>query len=122
LRRQPKRFSPRLHRRRRESAPEGSRGREGEERVSHPVHPVQPLVRDERGVIRFKENAIVRFLLDAGLFDLNSLARMNFSSEDWSQFAQLIGYSLSGYGDLSYVSEEEYARATAQSVPKRLKA
>ena len=31
---------------------------------------------------------------------------MNFSNEDHAEFAELIGYSVSGYGDLSYVSDE----------------
>lgn len=65
-----------------------------------------PLVIDKDGVVRFRENKIVSFLLEAGPYDLNSLAIMNFSDEDRMQFAQLIGYSVSGYGDLSYVSEE----------------
>jgi len=78
-----------------------------------PPHPIQPLVIDEQGVTRFKENKIVRFLLDAGPFDLNKLALMPFSAEDFSQLAMLIGYSLSGLGDLSYVSNETLDRAWA---------
>lgn len=42
---------------------------------------------------------------------MNDLACMEFSQEDREQFAQLIGYSLSGYGDLSYVSDESYDAA-----------
>jgi hypothetical protein len=42
---------------------------------------------------------------------MNSLARMNFSNEDREQFAQLIGYSLSGFSELSYVSDEIYNAA-----------
>lgn len=85
-------------------------------------HPIQPLVKDEHGVIRFKANAIVRFMLDAGRqgtrFDLNTLAIMDFSKEDREQLAQLIGYSLSGFGDLSYVSDEAYAAAESQEIQK----
>jgi len=72
---------------------------------------MQLLALDLDGVLRFKANAIVRFLLDAGPFDMNQLALMNFEPEDREQFAQLIGYSLSGYGDLSYVSDGAYERA-----------
>jgi hypothetical protein len=54
-----------------------------------------------------------RFLLDAGQFDMNQIARMNFDDEDRAQFAQLIGYSVSGYGDLSYASAESVAAADA---------
>lgn len=34
------------------------------------------------------------------------LARQDFPQVDREQFAQLIGYSLSGYSDLSYVSQD----------------
>lgn len=74
-------------------------------------HPIQPLYKDPYGVMRFKENKIVSFLLDVGPNDLNSLAFMNFSNEDREQFAMLIGYSLSGFGELSYVSDKTYERA-----------
>jgi hypothetical protein len=73
-------------------------------------HPTQPLVRKD-GVVRFKENAIVRYLLDAGKISMNDLAVMPFDRDDRNQFAQLIGYSLCGYGDLSYVSDKAYKRA-----------
>lgn len=71
---------------------------------------MQPFIVDANGVVRFKENAIVRWLLDrasAGLkTDLNAIAMQGFSENDQAQFAQLIGYSLSGYHELSYVSGE----------------
>lgn len=85
--------------------------------VSKLRHPVQPLYRDQHGVIRFKENAIVKFLLEwttvRGM-GLNELAGKGFSNEDFEQFAQLIGYSLSGFGELSYVSDETFDLAEAQ--------
>lgn len=68
-------------------------------------HPVQPVEWDEHGVIRFKENAIVRYLLDNGGIDLCMISCLGFSKEDQEQFAQLIGYSVSGAGDLEYVSK-----------------
>lgn len=77
--------------------------------MSH--HPIQPLERDEQGVTRFKANAIVCYLLDEGGIDMNHLARKQFPSEDREQFAQLIGYSLSGFSELSYVSDETYGTA-----------
>ena len=78
-------------------------------------HPIQPLLKDDNGVLRFKQNAIVKYLLDAGPFDMNKLLMLPFSQEDQEQFAQLIGYSLSGFGDLSYVSDETYNLAEAKS-------
>lgn len=75
-------------------------------------HPIQPLETDDRGVLRFKDNAIVRHLLGAGNIDLDQIAMGPFSKEDHEQFAQLIGYSLSGFGELSYVSSETYEAAS----------
>ena len=79
-------------------------------------HPVQPLYEDEYGVLRFKPNAIVKFLLDQGPHDMNTLAlkEEKFSREDEEQFAQLIGYSLGGWSGLDYVSDETYHRAEQQ--------
>lgn len=74
-------------------------------------HPIQPLELDDRGTLRFKENKIVRHLLDNGGIYLNKLACLEFSREDREQFAQLIGYSLSGFGELGYVSDATYTVA-----------
>lgn len=82
--------------------------------MSKPKHPMQPLVRDGN-VIRFKPNKLVRFLLDSGPFDLNQLAAMPFTDEDREQFAQLIGYSVAGFCELSYVSEKSVAFAHAEA-------
>lgn len=76
-------------------------------------HPIQPLEEDRQGVIRFKRNAIVCHLLDHGSLDMNDLARLDFTREDREQFAQLIGYSHSGSGDLGYVSDETWKAAIA---------
>ncbi len=81
--------------------------------MSEMKHPIQPLETDGFGVVRFKQNAIVRFLLDDGPFDLNQLAAMSFADEDREQFAQLIGYSLCGFGELSYATNKTYEAAEA---------
>jgi hypothetical protein len=89
--------------------------------------PLQPLALDEDGVMRFQANAIVRYLLDAGPFGMNDLANIPFSVEDQEQFAQLIGYSLCGFRELSYVRDETYeaahgvacAKGTAMPKPHR---
>lgn len=68
-------------------------------------HPMQPVGLDHGGTIRFKKNEIVDFLLTCWAFDLNKLAWMQatgrFSEEDYTHLMQLIGYSVSGYSDLS---------------------
>lgn len=78
-------------------------------------HPIQPLEKDAEGILRFKENKIVRYLLDHGSIDLNKIADLacagKFSVDDQRQFAQLIGYSLSGYAELSYVDDETFEAA-----------
>ncbi len=75
--------------------------------------PMQPIELDAKGVVRFRGNAIVRHLLEHGGIDLNMLARLEFSQEDREQLAQLIGYSVSGFGDLSYASAATVSVADA---------
>ena len=70
------------------------------------------------GVMRFKRNSIVDFLYEWAVkrgMGLNELAMMDFSQEDREQFVQLIGYSLSGYSELSYVSNESYNTAVVMA-------
>jgi hypothetical protein len=66
---------------------------------------LQPIIM-QLGVARFKGNQIVQLLLDGGIYNMNNLALLNFSDEDREQFAQLIGYSVSGFGELSYASKQ----------------
>lgn len=69
-------------------------------------NPIQPIIDG-----RFKENKIVSDLLDFAQskgFGLNEIAMKNYSKTDRQQFAQLIGYSVSGYGSLSYVDNDHY--------------
>ena len=72
-------------------------------------HPMQPTYTDEHGVLRFVPNGLILGLFNAGLLDLNKMAvrfRQGDYQADWEQLAQLLGYSLDGYLDLSYVSDE----------------
>jgi len=80
-------------------------------------NPVQPLIWDNE-IIRFKKNAIVRFLLDTSQYNLNKIAEMDFSDDDREQFAQLIGYSLSGFSELSYATVETIEQAEKQQIYK----
>ena len=80
-------------------------------------HPMQPIGWDEKTgkVIRFKQNKIVRMLLDTHKLNLNDIAKMNakgiFNNDDYTQLMQLIGYSVSGYGELSTSPEETVREA-----------
>ncbi|TPN03791.1 hypothetical protein FJ973_29550 [Mesorhizobium sp. B2-1-3] len=79
-------------------------------------HPMQPIVW-VNGNLRFKENAILRWAVDSGKLSLNEIAleaaTQGFSKDDQMQLAQLIGYSVSGYGDLPYASKQSVAAADA---------
>ena len=70
---------------------------------------MQPIYLDGDGRARFKENAIVRYL---SANRMNDLAEMPFSQEDREHFAQLIGYSVGGFSELSYISNAAYAKAS----------
>lgn len=55
----------------------------------------------------------MEYLLErVGLQELNTIAAMNFGREDREQFAQLIGYSVDGFGDLSCVRPKTARRVT----------
>lgn len=82
-------------------------------------HPMQPVIKAKDGVHRFKENAIVEYLRNVAAMklgdDINKLSLMPWSQEDWEQFMQLTGYSVSGYCELSMVSNESKDAAHAAS-------
>lgn len=82
-------------------------------------NPDQSIINTKGRGVRFKENRIVRYLLDvatASGFSLNEIV-CEFETEqgekdnsDYKQLMQLIGYSVSGYGDLGCVPHEEALR------------
>lgn len=85
-------------------------------------HPIQDVIIDPRGTPRFNENKIVSFLLEnnkAGI-DMNMLACMEFSKDDRQQFAQLIGYSVYGFSELSYADDDTVQIAELQAKGKGL--
>ena len=77
--------------------------------------PMQPIEIDGHGVARFRRNKIVDWLYKKGAIDLNEIARLDTPDEDQMQFAQLLGYSVSGFGDLSYASRDAVRRADAKA-------
>lgn len=88
---------------------------------------MQPVQRGSHGEIRFKPNAIVRDIVDNAAnmlaqhpmhrpgLDLNQIItdyhRGKYTQEDVEQFWQMMGYSLSGYAELSFISDETVAAA-----------
>lgn len=85
-------------------------------KTSELKHPRQP-IGWAGDVIRFKENKIISWMLNMGgegkKFNLNDIVLKyhlgEFNQEDLVQLDQLIGYSVSGFGDLSYVPQDEVA-------------
>lgn len=73
--------------------------------------PLQPIITDAQGVVRFKANGIVAHLQESGAININALLAMDFKPEDWEQFNQLIGYSLSAWGGLQHTSNESWEAA-----------
>lgn len=85
--------------------------------------PMQPVVVASDGVIRFKQNKIISDMLEfcQGYgFGLNEIATRNYEKDDYSQLMQLIGYSVSGYGNLSCSRAKHVSRADekAESLAK----
>ena len=69
---------------------------------------MQPIVIDKNGTPRFAENRIISKLLEVARiaeYDLNCIhmdaQEGKFSIEEIEQFNQLIGYSVSGFGEIS---------------------
>jgi len=65
---------------------------------------VREAIYDGDQVLRFKQNRIVRFLLEMGTHDMNDIVKLAsfdfFTREELKEFYQMIGYSLCGYCDV----------------------
>lgn len=83
-------------------------------------HPMQKIDLDERGLTRFRENAVVVWLLENGGLDMNAIARQGFEKPELRQFVQLIGYSTSGYGSLSYAQGSNSANIADEIAEKMM--
>lgn len=89
--------------------------------------PMQPIKLDKHGTPRFVENRIVNTLLEkcqAHGYGLNQIAsdlcRGNYTEHEMIQLAQLIGYSVSGFGDLSYAQEHPHIVEEADRIAEEL--
>jgi hypothetical protein len=67
--------------------------------------PQQPIVMAD-GVLRFRKNAVLRWLVDQGHVDLNKIDFAAFDGADVAQFYQLFGYSVSAFGGLDFIPDE----------------
>ncbi len=79
------------------------------------IFPMQPMEN-----YRFIPNRIVQKLLETSTLDMNGINVMRINDEiteqEQIQFAQLIGYSLSGFSELNYVDDETYEKAVRLSI------
>lgn len=77
-------------------------------------HPMQKMHKDGK-IIRFVANQIIKDLYEQGKIDLNAIAaNPAYSNDDRAQLSQLIGYSVSGYCDLSHPTEKNKDKAWAR--------
>lgn len=76
---------------------------------------MQPIYLDDSGSPRFKCNAIIRKLTHDKVINLNKIDFESFPVEDVEQFFQLLGYSTSGYGDISFVRPATIDEADARA-------
>ena len=83
-------------------------------------HRMQPVVMAPDGVIRFQSNEIIQWLFKSGKIDLNYISTRvqdhggvgpKFSKDDYAQLNQLLGYSVSGYGDKELIDWRSVAAA-----------
>lgn len=85
-------------------------------KVTH--FPMQPVMTDRDGTRRFVENRIIRDLVEFSATHgrgIHAIAAGDYTDQERQQFAQLNGYSIRGYGELSYVDDVAYEQACAQS-------
>ena len=77
-------------------------------------HPQQPVIIAKNDIPRFKENAIVSFLVKTSRFNLNDIMGDPRSSQaDLEQLWQLLGHSVCSFADLFPESRTSIARADA---------
>jgi hypothetical protein len=74
-------------------------------------HPVQPLIIDKYGVVRFKENMIVKSLKNMSNIHILDKIWEGASDEDKEQLVQLFGQSLSTFRVFPFASPESIAIA-----------
>lgn len=90
--------------------------------------PMQPIVLGIPGAgsadgrPRFKPNAIVKRLFETGKLDLNDISQWDVPLADKEQFWQLLGYSVDGFGDLSWPSQDTKDSADIEAARLALKA
>jgi hypothetical protein len=87
-------------------------------------NPIQPVFLDNIGVLRFKENSVIAYLLEVATeegYGLYHIAARGFSPDDLSQFWQLIGYSVSGFNDLSSTTDKMRNRVEKKVDKYRMK-
>jgi hypothetical protein len=70
---------------------------------------------DTKGVVRFRGNAVVEWLFKNGRIDLNTIPCHSLPSKDVAEFWQMLGYSVSGYGDLDFIDRMTVEQADKEA-------
>lgn len=68
--------------------------------------PTQPLTLED-GKPRFKRNPLVWYLFHSSEISLEGLLALGHDVQYVQQFLQLLGYSVCGYSEMSFIPEEE---------------
>jgi len=81
--------------------------------MKHPLQSIEASTNSAGNpTYRFTENKLVRILFRTHPnLDMNMLMEIDDSSGDLEQLAQLIGYTVSGFSELTYVSDEAVVKA-----------
>jgi len=78
--------------------------------------PMQPIYVDGDNIVRFRANAIVRWLVDSGRVDLNDVTKNmdSMNRYDIAQFWQMLGTSVSAFCGYDFVPRSVVKRADAK--------
>ena len=87
------------------------------------THPMQPVIMDQHNIIRFQRNQIIQDVAAAAFvgrqLSINQIivnvAQGEYTKNDWEQFSQLTGWSVSGYNDITYIREKSKNKASAKA-------
>lgn len=74
-----------------------------------PRHPMQPIVFDDKGVLRFKADNIVKEIIEQYPFD--PVTNSEQFASDYQQILQLMGVTVDDYCSMPYVSKRSKHKA-----------
>lgn len=79
--------------------------------------PMRPIFIDDANRPAFKGNAVIQYLVRSGKLNMvqavEKIADKSLPQEDIDEFYQLVGYSIGGYCEIKFVSDESCEKALA---------